>query len=67
MAKEDRIAWTDEDIAQLKALAGTMPAVQVAIKIGRTMGATIAGASRAGISLVFKGETPNAPTQLLPG
>jgi hypothetical protein len=44
-------AWTDEDIARLKSLAGKMPATQIAAELGRTYAALIVEASKLGISL----------------
>jgi hypothetical protein len=44
-------AWTEDDIAKLKTMAGKMPAQQIAAELGRTLGATNVEASKLGLSL----------------
>lgn len=44
-------AWTEDDIAKLKSLAGKMPATQIAAELGRTYAALIVEASKLGVSL----------------
>ncbi len=44
-------AWTDDDIAKLKDLAGTMPVRQIADQLGRSRGATAVEACKLKLSL----------------
>jgi len=44
-------AWTEENIARLKTMAGKIPAKQIAAELGRTPGATAIEASKLGLSL----------------
>jgi hypothetical protein len=44
-------AWTEDDIAKLKTMAGKIPAHLIAAKLGRTLGATYVEASKLGLSL----------------
>ena len=43
--------WTEDDIAQLKSLAGKIAAPRIAEELGRSAGATMVQASKLGISL----------------
>jgi hypothetical protein len=43
--------WTAEDIAELKRLAGTVPAQRIAEKLGRSRAATFVEASKLKLSL----------------
>jgi hypothetical protein len=44
-------AWTDDDIAKLKDLAGTMPVGQIAAQLVRSPGATAVEACKLKLSL----------------
>ena len=44
-------AWTEDDIARLKTMAGKEPGVRIAQKLGRTLGAVAVEASKLGLSL----------------
>jgi hypothetical protein len=48
---ESRRAWTEHDIARLKAMAGKIPAERIAAELGRTLGAIAVEASKLGLSL----------------
>ena len=48
---DSRRAWTDDDIARLKSLAGKLPVKDVAAQLGRTPGATVVEASKLRLSL----------------
>ena len=43
--------WTAEDIAELKRLAGSVPAQRIADKLGRSRAATLVEASKLKLSL----------------
>ena len=47
--------WTDDDIAKLKSLAGTMPVRQIAVQLRRSHGATVVEASKLKLSLRMPG------------
>jgi hypothetical protein len=44
-------AWTENDIAKLKTLAGKLPVKDIAVELGRSSGATIVQAHKLGLSL----------------
>ena len=44
-------AWTENDIAKLKGLAGKLPVKDIAAELGRSPGATILEAHKLGLSL----------------
>jgi len=44
-------AWTEDDIAKLKTMAGKIPAQLIATRLGRTLGATNVEACMLGLSL----------------
>ena len=44
-------AWTDDEIAKLKSMAGKLPITDIASELGRSRGATAVEASRLKISL----------------
>jgi hypothetical protein len=46
-----RRTWTDNDIAELKSMAGKAPVEEIATELGRTLGATIVEASKLGVSV----------------
>ena len=46
-----RRGWTEDDVAQLKDLAGKLPAKVLAAQLGRSLGATAVLASRLKLSL----------------
>ena len=48
---ESRRAWTEDDVARLKAMAGKVPRQEIAAELGRTVGATAVEASKLGLSL----------------
>jgi hypothetical protein len=49
-------AWTENDIAKLKTLAGKLPVKDIAVELGRSSGATIVQAHKLGLSLqIFRG------------
>ena len=48
---DSKRAWTEENIARLKTMAGKIPAKQIAAELGRTLGATAIEASKLGLSL----------------
>jgi hypothetical protein len=52
---DSRRAWTEDDVAKLKTLAGKIPLSQIAAELGRTVGATAAQASKRGIPLRTRG------------
>jgi hypothetical protein len=56
-----RRAWTEDDIARLKAMAGKMPAERIAADLGRILGATAVEASKLGLSLRIKRPGPRHP------
>jgi hypothetical protein len=58
---DSRRAWTEDDIARLKAMAGKVPAERIAADLGRTPGATAAEASKLGLSLRIKRRGPRTP------
>jgi hypothetical protein len=48
---ESKRAWTENDVARLKAMAGKIPAEQIAAELGRTLEAISVKASKLGLSL----------------
>jgi hypothetical protein len=46
-----RLAWTEDDIAKLRTMAGKIPAKQIAAELRRTLGAIEVEASKLGLSL----------------
>ena len=55
-------AWTEDDIARLKAMAGKEPGVRIAAELGRTPGAVAVEASKLGFSLRTKHRSRSAMT-----
>jgi tRNA A58 N-methylase Trm61 len=51
---ESKRAWTEDDIAKLKALAGKEPGERIAAELGRTFAAVTMQASKLGLSLRTK-------------
>jgi hypothetical protein len=51
---ESRRAWTEQEVARLKAMAGTIPVERIAAELGRTVGAIAVEASKRGLSLRTK-------------
>jgi hypothetical protein len=49
-------AWTPEDLATLRALAGKVPATEIAARLGRSGGAVRLKAKLRGVSLELSGE-----------
>ncbi|BAL07774.1 MULTISPECIES: hypothetical protein [Bradyrhizobium] len=45
-------AWTEDEVAKLKALAGTMPLTLIAKELDRTAGAVLAKAAEEKLSIV---------------
>ena len=43
--------WTEDDNAELKSLAGKMPATRLAVELGRSPGATVMQACKLKVSL----------------
>ena len=48
---DSKRAWTEDEIAKLKSLAGKVPAKQIAAELSRTLGATAVEASKLRLSL----------------
>jgi hypothetical protein len=48
---DTRRPWSEDDIAKLKSLAGTLPVIEVAAKLRRSPAAVAAEASKLGLSL----------------
>ncbi|MCP1742010.1 hypothetical protein ABIB94_001807 [Bradyrhizobium sp. JR7.2] len=48
---ESHRRWSEEDISELKSLAGKMPVGQIAAKLGRSEGAVMVEASKLKLSL----------------
>lgn len=50
---DNRRAWTEYEIVQLKSMAGKLPLYEMAAQLGRTRGATAVEASKLKLSLRF--------------
>lgn len=50
---DNRRAWTEHEIAQLKSMAGKLPLYEIAAQLGRTRRATAVEASKLKLSLWF--------------
>ena len=48
---ETRRRWSEDEIAKLKSLAGTLPVIEIAAKLRRSPGAIMVEASKLGLSL----------------
>jgi hypothetical protein len=46
-----RRPWTEEDITKLKSMAGRLPAKDIAVKLGRSLQATVAIACKLSLPL----------------
>jgi hypothetical protein len=51
--------WNEDDIAELKAMAGKEPGERIAAELGRTRGAKAVQASKRGLSLRIKRRSRN--------
>jgi hypothetical protein len=51
LMSETRRRWSEDEIAKLKSLAGTLPVIEIAAKLRRSPGAIMVEASKLGLSL----------------
>jgi hypothetical protein len=57
---DSRRAWTEDDVAKLKTLAGKIPLRQIAAELVRTAKATAVQASKLGVPLRTRGARAEA-------
>ena len=55
---DNRRPWTEEEIAKLKSMAGTLPLIEIAAKLRRSPGATAVEASKLKVSLRTRSYAP---------
>ena len=57
---DSRRLWSEDEIAQLKSMAGRFPAKEIAAELGRSSGAIFVEASRLNIPLTKRSGVPRA-------
>ena len=60
---ETKRAWTDDDRAKIRSLAGKVPSGQIAAELGRTNAALAVQACKLGVSLRTSRSEPARPSE----